>query len=198
MYDGPNYNPPDVQSLAPGAPPWVQQQIKATRDAAAAAWYALEEQKKGKVSNGYQQNPEALAAEGRAWMAFILYVLFGRLGRYVAKRILRDRTPPVTEPAERAVSHGIPQPPTPLLQSQGFRVYCAIIALLFGSATLGALAYGAPVMAFMWGFLLVSLIGLPFIVAGLRQQWRSGSRVELSRLLPSCLEFPDNRAYPES
>lgn len=69
--------------------------------------------------------------------------------------------------------HGIPQPSTPLLQSQGFRVYCAIIALLFGSATLGALAYGAPVMAFMWGFLLVSLIGLPFIVAGLRRQWRS-------------------------
>ena len=59
-----------------------------------------------------------------------------------------------------------PQPLTPLLQSQRFRIYCAIVAVFFGSATLGALAYGAPVMAFMWGFLLVSLIGLPIILAG--------------------------------
>jgi hypothetical protein len=38
MYDGPNYNPPDVQRHAPGQPPWVQTQAKAMHDA--AAWQA--------------------------------------------------------------------------------------------------------------------------------------------------------------
>ena len=121
MYDGPNYNPYDVQRHAPGQPPWVQAQAKATHDA--AAWQAYQKQKNG----------------------------CHRIGD------------PYSAPN--------PQPPTPLLQSQGFRVYCTIIVLFFGSATLGALAYGAPVMAIAWGFLLVSLIGLPFIVAALRRQW---------------------------
>lgn len=64
----------------------------------AAAWQALQKQKEnGEASGGYY-NAEALAAERRAWMAFILYVCFGRwLGRYLGNRILRDRRPPVTE-----------------------------------------------------------------------------------------------------
>jgi hypothetical protein len=50
------------------------------------------------ASSGYQKSPEALAAEGRAWMAFILWVCFGRLGSYMAKRILRNRTPRLPSP----------------------------------------------------------------------------------------------------
>lgn len=40
MYDGPNYNPPDVQRHAPGQPPWVQQQAKIMHDG--AAWQAYQ------------------------------------------------------------------------------------------------------------------------------------------------------------
>jgi hypothetical protein len=177
MYDGPNYNPPDVQQLAPGQPPLVQQQIKATRDAGAWALYQKDKERR-EASSDYQPSPEYQAAESRAWMAFILQVCFGRLGRYLGNRILHDRAPrgDGTLPGPAAPTPATPirqDQPTPLLQRQGFRVYCTIVGLFLGFAALAALAYGEPGMAVMWGFLLVSLIGLPFIVARINRQGRS-------------------------
>src|SRR5690349_16410855 len=80
MYEEPNYNPPEVRRAAPNASASRQQIAKMEQDAAAG--YAWREQKKRETSSDYQRSPEYLAAESQAWLAFILRVCFGRLGRY--------------------------------------------------------------------------------------------------------------------
>jgi hypothetical protein len=87
MYDGPNYQPYDVQLHAPGQPPWVQAQAKVEHDGAAA--YAAQQSREA----GYYNEP-VTADDLRALMAIIVYILLGGtpLGRYFANRIKRDRT----------------------------------------------------------------------------------------------------------
>jgi hypothetical protein len=96
MYDGPNYNPPDVQRHAPGQPPVEQVLAKATHDA--AAWYALQEQK---------SPAEPLTEDDlRALMATIVYILLGGspLGRYFANRIRRGPTPRLPRPVQASTT----------------------------------------------------------------------------------------------
>ena len=99
MYDGPNYNPHDVQRHAPGQPPWVQAQAKAMHDG--AAWQAWQNQKN-------QKSPAEPLTEDdlRALMATIVYILLGGspLGRYFANRIRRGPTPRLPRPVQASTT----------------------------------------------------------------------------------------------
>ena len=93
MYDGPNYNPPDVQRHAKGQPPWVQAQAKVTDDA--AAWQAHQEEQKRREASGGNYTGEAWDDQVREMRATVVYFVLGGgwLARYFRNRILRDRRP---------------------------------------------------------------------------------------------------------
>lgn len=96
MYEGPNYNPHDVQRHAPGQPPWVQAQAKTMHDG--AAWQAWQNQKNQKSLTEPPTEDDL-----RALMATIVYILLGGspLGRYFANRIRRGLTPRLPRHAGR-------------------------------------------------------------------------------------------------